>query len=854
MIKRTRTVLLFILFLVFFIQASSLAQAKLVGKKNQVSFDKALPEDISNDNFPDTVESFDYPNADILDLVKAIGKLTGLNFIVEPSLSGKKISVIAPSKITVAEAYKAFLSALSIHGYTLVKSGAFWKIQTAEKAHKDNIEVYSGEYYPNTDQLITRIIKLKHINAEEFQKSIKFILSQNAASHYSGSNSVIISDYGSVIERVMKIAHALDVPGSKESVRIITIEHASATRLADIINDLLSSNQALSSRSRRGRKSIFRSGADTSGSVKISQVLADERTNSIVISANLQGFQKIKGLIKKLDTYIDPTRTGGIYVYNVLYGTAEDVYNTLTGIKPSSSIPRFNRSSRTRSQPRRIQSSNTGSGTSPLFGDNVTIMADMNTNSLIISAKNKYDFERVKQVLKKIDVPRDQVFVQAVIVEMSVDKDDDWEVNLAHSIGAGIQKLLGDKIDLSKVPLKDDIIGGFLNSSFSANPDSILKNSQLGPGLVFGLPLQKILKGIGLNTDDNSGGSENRQTLAHQALNLSVFPLLQILKQAGNVNVLSTPQITALDNITASIEVGENAPVGVKSTATGFSSFAQNSVEREDVTLKLEITPRINPDSGTVQMKIHQKFDDFSTRVSQASDLKDKGVHIIKRNIETQMVLNDGETAVLGGLLVDKEVQSESKIPLLGDLPILGWLFKGSNTRKEKRNLVVFITPRIIKGESQKEQMKQLLGEKIQERETFIKKHMRGRDPYKKLIGSTKDNNSFQTFSEEADILPEDYAPAVQGKKPLSKKRKSKKESSSSNFDTEAKDVKSFKEEKLLEKALLEEELNQKKLKPSQKSNLKHIREEEFEFEDLKDIDPLEAPNFEDSQIILEDN
>lgn len=793
MIHRTGIVLIFICLLLMsvFANAKSQTGSQLIGKKTKVSFDKALPEDISNDNFPDIVESFDYPNADILDLVKAIGKLTGLNFIVDPSLAGKTISVIAPSKITVAEAYKAFLSALSINGYTLVKAGAFWKVQTTEKAQKDNIEVYAGEYYPNTDQLITRIIKLKNINAEEFKNSIKFLLSQNAVSHYADSNSVIISDYGSVIERVMKIAKALDIPGSRENVKIIPIQYASASSLADMINDLLSSNSPVS-RARRTRKNVFRNNTDNSGSIKISQVLADERTNSIIISANNEGLKKVEDLIKKLDTYVDPSRTGGIYVYNVLYGTAEDVYNTLMGIRPSTNSSSFNRRS-INSTSRRSSSrplSKTNSSASPLFGDNVTLMADMNTNSLIISAKNTYDFERVKQVLKKIDVPRDQVFVQAVIVEMSTNTGDTWEVNLAHSIGAGLKKILGDK--LAPTSAVNNVIGGFLNRSLSADPSSIIKNSQLGPGLVFALPFTKILEGMGLTTsveDENkkftddikaSGLSLAQQNIAitehyrrpvnttQQALNLSAFPLLKILKQAGNVNVLSTPQITALDNITASIEVGENAPVGIKSTSTGFSSFAQNSVEREDVTLKLEITPRINPDSGTVQMKIHQKFDDFSSRVSTASDLQDKGVHIIKRNIETQMVLNDGETAVLGGLLTDKVVQNERKIPILGDIPLIGWLFKGSDVITEKRNLVVFITPRIIRGEKQKEQMQQLLGEKTKERTDFVNRHLKGRDPYRKIMSKIKNNSSFQNNSsgenqdsKATDLLQEDNASDV---------------------------------------------------------------------------------------------
>ena len=219
-----------------------------------------------------------------------------------------------------------------------------------------------------------------------------------------------------------------------------------------------------------------------------------------------------------------------------------------------------------------------------------------------------------------------------------------------------------------------------------------------------------------------------------QTLSTSFIPLFRLLKTASNVNVLSTPQVTTLDNVRAFIEVGENAPVGLTSTTTtGLTS--QNSVDRKDITLKLDIVPRINPESGTVQMDIKQKFDDFSNRSSSASELASRGVHIVKRNIETKMVLHDGEeTAVLGGLLTDKEIHSETKVPLLGDIPVLGWLFKGSNVTKEKRNLLVFITPTIIKGREQKQKTKQILGKKLEERINFIQKYMKGKDPHGRAL------------------------------------------------------------------------------------------------------------------------
>lgn len=735
------------------------------GKKTGVTFDKALPEDVSNENFPDKIESFDFPDANLLDLVKAISKLTAINFIIDPTLYGKKISIIAPSSITVAEAYKAFLSALAANGYTVVKSGAFWKIQTIDKSHKDNTEVYSGDYFPNTDQLITRIIKLKYINAQDFMTSIKWLLTKenNKISTHESSNSIILSDYGSVIERIMKIVYEMDVPGSEEKIQIVQIEHASAEELAGMLKDLLaieskSKGSSFVSRSKR-KTSINLSPSvkksSSAGTLKISSIIPDLRTNALVISANEEGVKRIRELVKKLDTPVDASRMGGVYVYNVLYGTAEEVYNTLMGIKPSdknqrrsSSFRRFPPTTRSSSSSRTSKTSSQ----SPLF-ENVNIMADTNTNSLIISAKNKYDYERVKAVLKKIDVPRDQVFIQAIIVEMIIRKGNNREFNLASALGSIYPKTLKNDKDGSYTFLEilGSSIAGFLSQPFNITN---LQQAQFGPGLILNTPIIPFLgDALGnLGGDDESkaelykaigtldreaqtaavGGISNNDLV--QKLQTSFIPLFRLLKTASNVNVLSTPQLTTLDNVPAFIEVGENAPVGLTSTATVGGALSQSSIDRENVTLRLDITPRINPESGTVQMDIKQKFDDFSSESSSASELASKSVRIIKREIQTKMVLNDGETAVLGGLLTDKDIKNESKVPILGDIPVLGWLFKGSVTTKEKRNLLVFITPTIIRGKEHKRKTKEILGKKLEERIHFVKKYMKGKDPHGEIL------------------------------------------------------------------------------------------------------------------------
>ena len=198
----------------------------------RAKFAKATPEDITAENSPEAIESFDFPNVDITDIVKAISELTGKNFIIDSTVRGK-ITIVAPSKITVAEAYKAFLSSLAINGFTVVPSGGFLKIRNARSAQRDNIDTYSGSYYPNTDQMITKIVHLKHITAEAIQQQLRLLTSSyGEMAPFSSTNSLIISDFGANIDRIMKILNQLDVPGFEEQLEVIGVKYTPAKNIS----------------------------------------------------------------------------------------------------------------------------------------------------------------------------------------------------------------------------------------------------------------------------------------------------------------------------------------------------------------------------------------------------------------------------------------------------------------------------------------------------------------------------------------------------------------------------------------------------------------------------------------------
>ena len=300
-------------------------------------FSKANPEDITNENFPDVIESFDYPNADLAEVVKAIAKLTGKNFILDRNVNGK-ITIIAPSRITIAEAYKAFLSALAMNGFTVVPSGSFLKIRQTRAAQRDSIDTYAGSYFPNTDQIITRIIKLKYISAETVHKSLRMLASKDGEINpYAPTNSLIMTDWGSNIERAMGILRQLDVPGFEEKLAVVRIVHAKAKDIADIINKIINKgndNKSSVPRFRRSRSDSASSGG--SGAESYSLVVADDRTNAIIVVGNSAGISKIRRLVGRLDYPIRPEDGGGVQVYYVRHGEAEKIANVLNGIASDS--------------------------------------------------------------------------------------------------------------------------------------------------------------------------------------------------------------------------------------------------------------------------------------------------------------------------------------------------------------------------------------------------------------------------------------------------------------------------------------------------------------------------------------
>jgi len=660
-------------------------------KEQQNKFAKAGLEDITNENFPETIESFDFPNVEITDVIKAISELTGKNFIIDPGVRGK-ITIVAPSKITVAEAYKAFLSALAINGFTVVPSGSFLKIKSARNAQRDSIETYSGAYYPNSDQMITRIIHLKHIQAEQVNRDLRILTSKDGEmSVYTATNSLILSDYGSNIDRVMKIINQLDVPGFEDQIEVIPIKYAKAKDLADLVDKIVNKGAKSTSTApgafSAGVPRFSRSGGGTSAQQGTAFFMAipEDRTNSIIAMGNKSGILRLKKLIAQLDFKIRAGENGGVYVYYVKNGDAEKIAQTLQGVTKDAAP----KTGGGLMGP--IGGNPAASQATEIFGGDVKITADKNTNSLVITA-SKPDYEAVLNILNKLDIARDQVFVETIIMEMANSDANNWGIGY-YKYNEGVGKAgFNSGVEL----------GSLLNPV-----------SGVGATLGFG-------GGQSVTVTDPVGGK------SYTLPNLIGF--INFIKSNTKANILSTPQVLALDNQTAEIEVGDKVPTSVTQT-TNAAGQITNSANFEEATIKLTIKPFISPASNTIRMEVDQKIKQL-TQVTLPKALQDNSQPLATRNIKTTLVIKNEDTAVLGGLMKDRETEKISKVPLLGDLPIIGWLFKGREATVEKVNLLVFLTPKIIRNPADQ---KAVVDRKLDERLKYIKAQG-GRDPWGETV------------------------------------------------------------------------------------------------------------------------
>lgn len=586
--------------------------------------------------------TIDFDNVDIAIFIKFISELTGRNFVIDKAVRGK-VTIISPNKISVKEAYKVFESVLEVHGYTTVPSGSIIKIVPAVQARSKSVETRLREEAASSeDKVVTQLIPLRYANPTELKKLfIPLVSKSSVIVSYPPTRTLIITDVSSNIKRLMRIAKAVDVAGVGEEITVIPLEHATASVMAKSLNTVF-------------QKKITRVKKGTL-SPSVIRIVPDERTNALILLASEDDTSRMRQLIKLLDKKTSSAE-GDIRVYYLQHANAEDLTKVLTAI-PSK------------------QSKTPKKGKAPVISKDTQIVADKATNSLVIMA-SKDDYFVLEEVIKKLDIPRMMVYIEALIMEVNVDKD----------FKLGVEWVGGKQFSYNG---KDGAaFGGFNFGDLLTSPPVLPTGFALG---VIG-PIIEI------------GGIKFPNLAA----------VLSAVQNDRDVNILSTPQILTTDNEEAEIMVGRNVPYITRQETTE-ARLDYTTYEYKDVGVTLKITPQISQER-LVRLKIFQEV----TRLIPGS--QPDRPETFKRRARTTVIVKDAHTVVIGGLIDDDTAIVETKVPCLGDIPGVGWLFKTKQKILKKTNLFIFLTPHIIQNPIEAKKVYQDKKEQIERiREGVIK-------------------------------------------------------------------------------------------------------------------------------------
>lgn len=582
--------------------------------------------------------TLNFRDMDIGALIEAVSKVTGKNFIVDPRVKAR-VTVISAKPMSPSKLYQVFLSILQVNGFAAVPAGDIIKIVPEINARSDAQPVNPG---PSTtgDQMVTEVVRLRYVPAAPLLTVLRQIMPQQAAlSVYPDSNSLVITDRASNIGRLKKILAKVDQPAVGD-VEIIHLKRASA-------DSVVSTLKALFGASGRGAQAKGPAGAGANNFSSVPTFAADERTNSILISGNKVARAKMRAIILNLD--MPETNYGNTRVFRLKYANAKDLVGVLKGIVQTGGSQAGAAAGKTAS-------------TNP---DNkqIQIAADKSLNALVVTASPSR-MQTIESVIDQLDIRRQQVLVEAIIAEVS----------------NGVTKKIGTQFlvggNSGTVPIGISTFNGLL-SSVASSAASGASSSAAALGLA-----------SALGDGGNIGVGRYGQGGADFALLVSA-----LAGDAGN-NILSTPSLLTLDNQEASIVVGQNIPIVTGSYAqTGSATTPTNpfqTITREDIGVKLKVTPTISPD-GTVRLKIEQEVSSLDSAAKSSA-----GLITNKRNVTTTVQVDDGDVVVLGGLIDDSTNSNQQSVPGLGDIPILGNLFRYRSASTNKRNLMIFIRPLIV--------------------------------------------------------------------------------------------------------------------------------------------------------------
>jgi general secretion pathway protein D len=674
--------------------------------------------------------TMDFQDVDLTVLVKFIGEITGKNFVMDERIQGK-VTVVSPTKITPEEAYQVFQSVLQVKGFTTVPSGAAVRIIPTKDAKETSLRTLTeaGGRLPN-EEYVTRLVPLSQVDAADIATVLQPLVSKDGLiSAYSQTNSLIIIDSAANVDRLARMIAELDVASSRRRTVLIPLKHAGASDLADTIQQVLEERPAAPGQPPQGQRPL------PAGQIRAFKITPDDRTNTLIVNAAAEQMAQITSLIERLDVPLPPG-TGRINVYYLRYANAEDLLPVLLDVigasgggrtttrtppqaqpaaggrqrRPGGSMLRRSYNERRRqATPAAQQGGQTGQQQAIEFASEVRITADPATNALIITAAPE-DYSLLLGVIEKLDIRRRQVYVEAIILEVTLDRMRQLGIETQGGIA------LSDGVGFGRVNL------GNLNTALT------------NPGTLSGLVLAAV--------------SNQTVTLPDGTKVPAQAALLTALHNDTDVNILSAPNLLTTDNEEAEIIVGQNVPF-VASRATSETNLSNTfaTIEREDVGITLRLTPQIS-EGAIVRMAL---FEEVSAIVpNPLLNANEVGPTTTVRSASTTITVKDSQTVVIGGLISDSITARESRVPFLGDVPVIGNFFKKTDSEKNKINLLIFLTPHIIKDE------RDAAAVSTAERDRFRASMERSGTP--KRVPDPLDRPSFELQSDLVSEAPEGVA------------------------------------------------------------------------------------------------
>lgn len=583
--------------------------------------------------------SLTFANADIETVIRAIGKISNRNILIDPRVKGT-LNIVTSKPVSAEEAYQIMLSALRMQGYSVIEEQGIIKVVPEAEAKMHSVPVDRARSKLKGERMVTHVFHIKNESATQLLTVVRPLVSpNNSITAYANNNTLIVTDYAGNVERIAKIIDALDVP--QGDIVIMPLKHTSAQDIAPLITKLMGESAA------QGQS------ADPSQRVTVA---ADSRLNALLVrSENPSRINSIRQLVANMD---QPGAAGGnIHVVYLKNADATKVAQTLRSVLSGDSR------SATVSSASNVGGQAQAAATATGGSEGGMVQADRSSNSLIITAPDAI-YNNLRSVIDQLDRRRAQVYVEALIAEVTADNATEFGVQFQSS------------------NYGTNGAAGYGGTSFSSGGGNLLGLATNPLNAAKGVNLA-VAKGILTLPDGKT-----------QILNLAM--LARFMESQTNTNILSTPNLLMLDNEEAKIVVGQNVPfVTGQYTNTGGGTTPANpfqTIERKDVGLTLKVKPQIS-EGGALVLQIFQE----SSSVVATSGTSSNGPTTNKRSIETTAVVDDGEIIVLGGLVQDSYTTGAEKVPLLGDIPILGQLFRYDTRQRSKTNLFVFLRPMILR-------------------------------------------------------------------------------------------------------------------------------------------------------------